>query len=92
MKRKVLSRRQFLEPMGILGGLGAAYYGMANFGLLPLLQAYTGPPRIDQHSGEGQHIVILGAGIGGLCAAYLLRNSNFKITIIEPNPDVGGRC
>jgi monoamine oxidase len=92
MKRKVLSRRQFLERMGTLAGLGAAYYGMANSGFLPLVQAYTGPPGFDQHSGEGLHVVILGAGIGGLCAAYLLRNTNFKVTIIEPNPDVGGRC
>ena len=92
MNRRVLSRRQFLQRMGTLGGLGAAYYGLANFGLLPLAQAYTGPPRFDQRAGEGQHIVILGAGISGLCAAYLLRNTGFKVTILEPNPYVGGRC
>jgi monoamine oxidase len=92
VKRKVLSRRQFLKRIGTLGGLGAVYHGMAKFGLLPLAQAYTGPPRIDQRAGEGQHIVILGAGIGGLCAAYLLRNTKFKVTILEPNPYVGGRC
>jgi monoamine oxidase len=65
---------------------------MAKFGLLPLAQAYTGPPQFDQNIGAGQHIVILGAGIGGLCAAYLLRNTKFKVTIIESNPYVGGRC
>ena len=92
MTQEDLSRRQFLERMGTLGGLGAVYYGMAKFGLLPLAQAYAGPPRIDQHAGEGQHIVILGGGIGGLCTAYLLRNTKFKITILEPNPYVGGRC
>ena len=37
-------------------------------------------------------MVILGAGIAGLCAAYLLRNTKIKITIVEPNPRVGGRC
>jgi len=92
MKKNLLSRRQFLGRMGTLGGWGALYYGMANFGLPSLVQAYTGPPQFDRHSGTGQHIVILGAGIGGLCAAYLLRKSSFKITIIEPNPYVGGRC
>jgi len=92
MKQKGLSRRQFLGRLGTLGGLGAAYYGMAQFGLLPLAQAYTGPPRIDPRAGQGQHVAILGAGIGGLCAAYLLRNTKFKVTILESNPYVGGRC
>jgi monoamine oxidase len=46
-------------------------------------------PQIDQHAGAGQHIVILAAGIGGLCAAYLLRSTKFKVTILEPNPYVG---
>ena len=87
-----LSRRQFLERMGTPGGLGAAYYGMGQLGLLPLARAYAGPPQIDQRIGEGQHVVILGAGIAGLCAAYLLRDTQFKVTIIEPNPYVGGRC
>ena len=87
-----LSRRQFLKRMGSLGGLGAAYYGMGHFGLLPPARAYAGPPQFDQHIGKGQHIAILGAGIAGLCAAYLLRNTQFKVTIIEPNPYVGGRC
>jgi len=89
---KVISRRKFLERIGKLGGLGAAYLGMAKFGLLPLARAYAGPPQFDHRIGEGQHIVILGAGIGGLCAAHLLQNTKFKVTIIEPNPYVGGRC
>lgn len=87
-----LSRRQFLERIGTLGGLGAAYYGMGKFGLLPLARAYAGPPQLDRRIGKGQHVVILGAGIAGLCAAYLLRDTQFKVTIVEPNPYVGGRC
>jgi len=92
MKKEDISRREFLERMGVLGGLGAAYYGMAQCGMLALARAQTGPARPDHRSGKGQHIVILGAGIAGLCAAYLLRDTQFKITIIEPNPYVGGRC
>jgi monoamine oxidase len=78
--------------MCVLGGLGAGYYAVAQCGLLPLARAYAGPPRPDHRNGAGQHIVILGAGIAGLCAAYLLRDTRFKITMIEPNPYVGGRC
>lgn len=92
MEKKNISRREFLERMGVLGGLGAAYCGMARYGLLPFAHAHTGPPRPDHSSGEGQHIVILGAGVAGLCAAHLLGDTQFKITIIEPNAYVGGRC
>lgn len=92
MAKKFISRREFLERLGMFGGLGAVYYGMTKFGLLPLARANTGPPRLEHRSGEGQHIVILGAGVAGLCAAYLLRNTGFKVTIFESNPSVGGRC
>ncbi len=87
-----LSRREFLERMGILGGLGVASYGLGALGVVPLVQAYGGPPRLNHRIGAGRHVVILGAGIAGLCTAYLLRHTRFKITIIEPNPYVGGRC
>ena len=92
MQEKNFSRREFLERMGVLGGLGAVYYGMSKYGLLPLASAHTGACQPDRRIGKGQHIVILGAGIAGLCAAYLLRSTQFKITIIDPNPYVGGRC
>ncbi len=81
--KKNISRREFLERMGVLGGLGAAYCGMARYGLLPFAHAHTGPPRPDHSSGEGQHIVILGAGVAGLCAAYLMGDTQFKITIFS---------
>ncbi|MDJ0819048.1 MAG: FAD-dependent oxidoreductase [Desulfobacterales bacterium] len=87
-----LSRRQFLERLGILGGIGAAYYGLGPIGLLPPANAAAGPPQINYNIGGGRHVVILGAGIAGLCAAYLLRNTQFKVTIIEPARQVGGRC
>jgi monoamine oxidase len=92
MKKKNMTRREFLECMGMWGGLGAAYCEMARFGQPPPAHAHTGPPQPDSRSGDSQHIVILGAGIAGLCTAYLLRNTRFKITMIEPNPYVGGRC
>ncbi|MBT8366611.1 MAG: FAD-dependent oxidoreductase, partial [Deltaproteobacteria bacterium] len=92
MTTKAISRREFLERLGILGGLAALYYGMPGPGLFSTAQADTGRPELEHHAGEGQHIVILGAGVAGLCAAYLLRNTGFKVTIVEPNPHVGGRC
>ena len=75
MTTEAISRREFLERLGILGGLGALYSGMTGFGLLATAQATAGRPELEQRAGEGQHIVILCAGVAGLCAAYLLRKA-----------------
>ena len=45
MEKMDISRREFLERMGLLGGLGAAYYGMAQFALPPLSYAHSGAPK-----------------------------------------------
>jgi phytoene desaturase len=38
-----------------------------------------------------KHIVIVGAGPGGLCAGMLLSHRGFKVSIYEKNAEVGGR-
>lgn len=38
-----------------------------------------------------KHIVIVGAGPGGLCAAMLLSRRGFKVTVFDKNDEVGGR-
>lgn len=38
----------------------------------------------------GFHVVIIGAGMSGLCAAIRLREAGLAFTIIEKNPTVGG--
>jgi len=43
-------------------------------------------------SGKVPHVVIVGAGLAGLCAAYLLQNKGWTYTILEAEPHhVGGR-
>ena len=34
---------------------------------------------------ENEHIIIVGAGIGGLVSAFLLSQKGLKITVIERN-------
>ncbi|WGS87333.1 phytoene desaturase family protein [Methylomonas sp. UP202] len=38
-----------------------------------------------------KHIIIVGAGPGGLCAGMLLGQRGFKVTIFDKHPEVGGR-
>jgi oxygen-dependent protoporphyrinogen oxidase len=38
------------------------------------------------------HVIVLGGGIAGLAAAWKLRREGAEVTIVEANPDVGGRC
>ena len=40
---------------------------------------------------EKKHIVIVGAGPGGLCAGMLLSRRGFQVTIFDKNAEVGGR-
>jgi phytoene desaturase len=38
-----------------------------------------------------KHIVIIGAGPGGLCAGMLLSHRGFRVSLFDKNADVGGR-
>jgi phytoene dehydrogenase-like protein len=37
-------------------------------------------------------VAIIGAGIGGICAAIHLASHGLHVTVIEKNPHPGGRC
>jgi monoamine oxidase len=64
------TRRRFLKAVGLAGGSAALYDTMTALGLINIPEAWAGPPRLPQGSGEGKSVLILGAGIGGLTAAY----------------------
>jgi len=40
---------------------------------------------------NSKHIIIIGAGPGGLCAGMLLSHRGFKVSIFDKNHEVGGR-
>ena len=75
-----LTRRQFLRRLGIATG--------ATLGLAPLhdLRALAQPAR-------PIHVVILGAGLAGLCAALELERRGHTCTILEAETThIGGRA
>jgi monoamine oxidase len=90
-KTKGVTRRRFLEQVGLAGGSAALYETMTALGLINLPEAWAGPPELPQGSGTGKSVVILGAGIGGLTAAYELTRANYNCQIIELTERAGGR-
>lgn len=90
-KKKSVTRRRFLEQVGLAGGSAALYETMTALGLINLPEAWAGPPELPQGSGRGKSVVILGAGIAGMTAAYELTRANYSCKIIELTERAGGR-
>jgi monoamine oxidase len=86
-----ISRRRFLNLVGSAGGAAAVYETMAAMGLLRPPEAYAGPPRLSGASAAGSRVVVLGAGIAGLTAAYELAKGGYAVTILEARERCGGR-
>ena len=85
----MLNRRHFINLVGAAGGVSAAYGTMAAMGLLPIPEAYAGPPALP--TGAGTKVVILGAGIAGMVAALELGKAGYDCTILEARRRPGGR-
>ena len=84
-----LSRRGLIHLVGQAGGVAAAYHTMAAMGLLPVPEAYAGPPQLPP--GKGRRIVIIGAGIAGMVLAWELRKAGYAPLILEARSRPGGR-
>src|SRR5205809_6303920 len=89
-----MTRRRFLELVSHAGGAAAAYSAMGAMGLIPTPakaradQIWKSP----QGNASGRRVLILGAGIAGLCAAYELGKAGYKCQVLEARTRVGGRA
>ena len=86
-----MTKRDFLRSIGAVAGVGAAYHTMSAMGLLGPVMAQATAPELPLGSGYGKRVVILGAGISGMTAAYELSKAGYNCTILEATSRAGGR-
>ncbi|GAA1231018.1 flavin monoamine oxidase family protein [Oryzihumus leptocrescens] len=92
-----VSRRAVLEAVGATGGAGILFEAMGLLGLAPTEAtsrvAYR-PPASADFSLSGRRrarVVVLGAGIAGLAAAYELGKAGYDCRVLEAKDRPGGR-
>ncbi len=86
---RTLSRRDLLALIGVAAGPGAMTMAMTSFGLAGEFSYRVAPELAG--APKGVRVLVLGAGIAGLVAAYELRKAGYEVQVLEYNSRVGGR-
>ena len=86
------SRRRFLHLVGRAGGVSAVFATMKAMGLFAEGASAVERPDLPPESGRGTRVVILGAGVAGMTAAYELSKAGYDCTVLEARDRPGGRC
>lgn len=93
-RRPVLTRRQLLKGLATIGGAGAAYTALNAMGLLGAGQALAAgntTEPLPPGSLAGKKIIVIGAGLAGLCTALRAARAGAQVTILEATERAGGR-
>ena len=83
-----LTRRDLLHRVAAAGGASLVYEAMTGLGLLG---AQTRAPFDLRGEVDGVRVVVVGAGLAGLTAAYELGKLGYKVQVLEARPRPGGR-
>src|SRR6202167_4927073 len=84
-----LSRRRLLTMIGLSAGSFVMYQAMYSLGLAAET-TFQEPIHLSP-APRGASVLVLGAGMAGLVAAYELRNAGYQVKVLEYNRRVGGR-
>lgn len=88
-----LTRRRFLVGLGALGGTGAVLGAMEALDLVPRAETapYRPPAASELPTPQGPTVLVLGAGVAGLAAAYELEKAGYRCEVLEARNRPGGR-
>ena len=88
-----MTRRDFVTRVGRYGGAAAtgAMLALDLLGRPQPARADAGPPPM-RPGAKGRRVLILGAGLCGMAAAYELGKHGFECELFEARARVGGRC
>lgn len=92
--KPMMTRRQLLQGLTAIGGIGAAYTAMHAMGLLgpgSALAAGNTTEPLPGGSLDGKKIIVIGAGLAGLCTAMRAARAGAQVTILEATDRAGGR-
>jgi monoamine oxidase len=84
-----ISRRRLLTMIGWSAGSSAMYQAMHSLGFAAESN-FTSPIQLSA-APKGASVLVLGAGIAGLVAAYELRSAGYRVQVLEYNGRAGGR-
>src|SRR5580700_12290501 len=85
------TRRDFVMRVAEAGGYSAAFVTLQTLGLVPVAASAASKPHLSADVGKGARVLVLGAGIAGLVAAYELGKAGFQCTVLEARERPGGR-
>ena len=84
-----MSRRRLLTMIGLSAGTSVMYQAMHSLGLAAE-SGFRDPIQLGA-APKGASVLVLGAGMAGLVAAYELRNAGYRVQVLEYNNRAGGR-
>lgn len=85
-----MSRRALLSMIGTAAGSAVMYGAMTEMGLAQPSN-WEGRPEL-KGDPKGTKVLILGAGLAGMTAAFELRNAGYEVKVLEYREKAGGRC
>jgi monoamine oxidase len=83
------TRRELLTMIGKVGGGVAMYQAMTALGHAAESR-FSGPPKLSG-ARPGARVLVLGAGLAGMLAAYELTKAGYRVQILEYQDRPGGR-